>query len=43
MNSTQVSVEQHPAAGRPLAAPVDLKFEVVVIAVSDIDRDRVRV
>jgi len=38
MSSTPVSTEPHPATGVPTAAPVDLKLEVVVIPVSDVDR-----
>ena len=38
MSSTQVSTQQQPAAGVPTAATVDLKLEVVVIPVSDVDR-----
>ena len=38
MSSTQVSTEQQPATGVPTAATVDLKLEVVVIPVSDVDR-----
>jgi catechol 2,3-dioxygenase-like lactoylglutathione lyase family enzyme len=38
MSSTQVSTEQQAAAGVPIAATVDLKLEVVVIPVSDVDR-----
>ena len=38
MSSTQVSTEQQLAAGVPTAATVDLKLEVVVIPVSDVDR-----
>ena len=37
MSSTQASTEQQPA-GIPAAATVDLKLEVVVIPVSDVDR-----
>jgi catechol 2,3-dioxygenase-like lactoylglutathione lyase family enzyme len=37
MSSTQLSTER-PATGRPAAATVDLKLEVVVIPVSDVDR-----
>ena len=37
MSSTQVSTER-PATGRPAAATVELKLEVVVIPVSDVDR-----
>jgi catechol 2,3-dioxygenase-like lactoylglutathione lyase family enzyme len=40
MSSTQVSTEQQPAAGRRAAATVDLKLEVVVIPVSDVDRSK---
>ena len=39
MSSTQVSTEQ-PAAGRPAASTVDLKLEVIVIPVSDVDRTK---
>jgi catechol 2,3-dioxygenase-like lactoylglutathione lyase family enzyme len=38
MSSTQVSIEQQPATGAHIAATVDLKLEVVVIPVSDLDR-----
>jgi catechol 2,3-dioxygenase-like lactoylglutathione lyase family enzyme len=38
MSSTPVSTEQRPATGVPAAATVDLKLEVVVIPVSDVDR-----
>src|SRR6267378_7713653 len=38
MSSTPVSTEQQPATGVPAAATVDLKLEVVVIPVSDVDR-----
>src|ERR1700730_300931 len=38
MCSTPVSTEQQPATGDPTAATVDLKLEVVVIPVSDVDR-----
>jgi len=38
MTSTPVSTEQQPATGVPTAATVDLKLEVVVIPVSDVDR-----
>ena len=38
MSSTQVSTEQQRATGIPTAATVDLKLEVVVIPVSDVDR-----
>jgi catechol 2,3-dioxygenase-like lactoylglutathione lyase family enzyme len=38
MSSTQVSTEQQPAAGAPVAATVDLKLEVMAIPVSDVDR-----
>jgi catechol 2,3-dioxygenase-like lactoylglutathione lyase family enzyme len=38
MSSTQVSTEQQPAAGAPVAATVDLKLEVMAIPVSDLDR-----
>jgi catechol 2,3-dioxygenase-like lactoylglutathione lyase family enzyme len=38
MSSTQASTEQQPATGVPTAATVDLKLEVVVIPVSDVDR-----
>ena len=38
MSSTQVRTEQPRAAGVPTAATVDLKLEVVVIPVSDVDR-----
>jgi len=37
MSSTQASTEQQPT-GIPAAATVDLKLEVVVIPVSDVDR-----
>src|SRR5580765_651320 len=38
MSSTQVSTEQQSGAGVPTAATVDLKLEVVIIPVSDVDR-----
>jgi catechol 2,3-dioxygenase-like lactoylglutathione lyase family enzyme len=38
MSSTQVSTEQQHATGVPTATIVDLKLEVVVIPVSDVDR-----
>ena len=38
MSSTQISTEQQPAAGAPVAATVDLKLEVMAIPVSDVDR-----
>jgi len=38
MSSTQVSTEQQFASGAPAAATVDLKLEVVVIPVADVDR-----
>ena len=38
MSSTPVSTEQQRATGVPTAATVDLKLEVVVIPVSDVDR-----
>src|SRR3984885_3444486 len=38
MSSTQVNTEQHTGAGVPTAAAVDMKLEVVVIPVSDVDR-----
>jgi catechol 2,3-dioxygenase-like lactoylglutathione lyase family enzyme len=38
MSSTQVSAERQPATGVPAAATVDLKLEVVVIPVADVDR-----
>ena len=38
MSSTQVSTEQQPAAGVRIAAAVDLKLEVIVLPVSDVDR-----
>ena len=38
MSSTQVSTEQQGARGGPAAATVDLKLEVIVIPVSDVDR-----
>ena len=38
MSSTQVSSEQHSGAGVPVATAVDLKLEVVIIPVSDVDR-----
>lgn len=38
MDSTQVSTEQQPAAGAPVAATVDLKLEAIPIPVADIDR-----
>ena len=38
MSSTQTSTERHDATGVPTAATVDLKLEVVVIPVSDVDR-----
>jgi catechol 2,3-dioxygenase-like lactoylglutathione lyase family enzyme len=38
MSSTQVSSEQLRATGIPTAATVDLKLEVVMIPVSDVDR-----
>jgi catechol 2,3-dioxygenase-like lactoylglutathione lyase family enzyme len=38
MSSTQVSTEQQPAAGAPVAATVDLKLEVMAIPVSDVDQ-----
>ena len=38
MSSTQVSTEQQGATGVPAAPTVDLKLEVVVIPVSDVDR-----
>jgi catechol 2,3-dioxygenase-like lactoylglutathione lyase family enzyme len=38
MSSTQASTEQQPATGVPTAATVDLKLEVVVLPVSDVDR-----
>ena len=38
MSSTPVSTEQPSASGSPTAATVDLKLEVVVIPVSDVDR-----
>jgi hypothetical protein len=40
MSSTQVSTEQQPAAGAPVAATVDLKLEVMAIPVSDVDAPR---
>lgn len=39
MSSTQASTEQQPA-GIPAATTVDLKLEVVVIPVSDVDRSK---
>src|SRR5262245_41222065 len=39
MSSTQVSTGQQPATGVP-AATVDLKLEVVVLPVSDVDRTK---
>src|SRR6476661_7433840 len=38
MSSTQISSEEQPAMGVATAALVDLKLEVVVIPVSDVDR-----
>src|SRR4051812_32502773 len=38
MSSTPASTEQQPATAFPTAATVDLKLEVVVIPVSDVDR-----
>ena len=38
MSSTHVSSEQEIVTGNPTAATVDLKLEVVVIPVSDVDR-----
>ena len=38
MRSTQVSTEQHSSTSAPTAATVDLKLEVVIIPVSDVDR-----
>jgi catechol 2,3-dioxygenase-like lactoylglutathione lyase family enzyme len=38
MSTTQVSTEQQPATGAPVAATVDLKLEVMAIPVSDVDR-----
>ena len=38
MSSTQVSTEQQPVSRVPAATTVDLKLEVVVIPVSDVDR-----
>jgi catechol 2,3-dioxygenase-like lactoylglutathione lyase family enzyme len=38
MGSTQISSEAHPSAGTPPASSVDLKLEVVVIPVADVDR-----
>jgi catechol 2,3-dioxygenase-like lactoylglutathione lyase family enzyme len=38
MSTTQVSTEQQHATGVPTATIVDLKLEVVVIPVSDVDR-----
>src|SRR6476659_1229066 len=38
MSSTQISSEEQPATGIATAALVDLKLEVVVIPVSDVDR-----
>ena len=38
MSSTPVSTERQPAPGVRTAATVDLKLEVVVIPVSDVDR-----
>jgi catechol 2,3-dioxygenase-like lactoylglutathione lyase family enzyme len=38
MSSTQVSTKQQPGTGAPAATTVDLKLEVVVIPVSDVDR-----
>lgn len=40
MSSTPVSSEQQTATGIPAAANVDLKLEVVVIPVSDVDRSK---
>jgi len=38
MSSTQASTEQQSGAGAPAAAAVDLKLEVVIIPVADVER-----